>query len=212
MYRFAYWDGRDKNIKLFTWNKDGDRIMVDRPYSPYLYIEDSNGKYTSIFGTPLSKKIFKNSWERSEFIKDSKITRLFENFKPAQQFLMDEYGGMQDSEDFSKNPLKICFFDIETEPLPYNEFPAPEEARAPISLITIHDSLTNEYTTLGTKEFIGELPNDLKVFYIHCEDEYELLESFLRYIEKDHPDILSAWNSNFFDMPYLVNRITKVLG
>lgn len=48
MYRFAYWDGRDKNIKLFTWNKDGDRIMVDRPYSPYLYIEDSNGKYTSI--------------------------------------------------------------------------------------------------------------------------------------------------------------------
>lgn len=104
MYRFAYWDGRDKNIKLFTWNKDGDRIMVDRPYSPYLYIEDSNGKYTSIFGTPLSKKIFKNSWERSEFIKDSKITRLFENFKPAQQFLMDEYGGMQDSEDFSKNP------------------------------------------------------------------------------------------------------------
>lgn len=212
MYRFAYWDGRDKNIKLFTWNKDGDRIMVDRPYSPYLYIEDSNGKYTSIFGTPLSKKIFKNSWERSEFIKDSKITRLFENFKPAQQFLMDEYGGMQDSEDFSKNPLKICFFDIETEPLPYNEFPAPEEARAPISLITIHDSLTNEYTTFGTKEFTGELPNDLKVFYIHCEDEYELLESFLRYIEKDHPDILSAWNSNFFDMPYLVNRITKVLG
>lgn len=76
------------------------------------------------------------------------------------------------------------FFDIETEPLPYNEFPAPEEARAPISLITIHDSLTNEYTTFGTKEFTGELPNDLKVFYIHCEDEYELLESFLRYIEK----------------------------
>lgn len=93
--------------------------------------------------------------------------------------------------------LEDLFFDIETEPLPYNEFPAPEEARAPISLITIHDSLTNEYTTFGTKEFTGELPNDLKVFYIHCEDEYELLESFLRYIEKDHPDILSAWNSNF---------------
>lgn len=212
MYRFASWDGYSKNIKLFTWNKDGERIIVDREYTPYLYIEDARGKFKSIFNTPLSKKTFKTPWDRSKFIEESKIKRLFENLKPAQQFLIDEYSGLQDSEDFTKNPLKICFFDIETEPLPFNEFPEACEAKAPISLITIHDSISNEYTTFGTKPFTGKLPEELKCLFVYCKTEKDLLENFIQYIEFDHPDILSAWNSNFFDMEYVVNRITKVLG
>lgn len=212
MYRYACWDGRSKCIKLFTWNDKGERVILDKPYKPYLYIEDNKGTYTSIFGTPLIKKTFPTPWDRNKFIEDSRITRLFENFKPAQQFLMDEYEGLEESEDFTKNPLKICFFDIETEPLPYNEFPKPEEAKAPISLITIHDSLTDKYTTFGTKPFNGTLPVELDCLYVYCNNEADLLEKFICYLEADYPDILSAWNSNFFDMEYVVNRITKVLG
>lgn len=212
MYRSAYWDYKSKCIKLFTWNENGERIIVDRTFKPYLYIEDKRGEYTSIFGTPLTKKEFDNPFDRSQFIKDSQITRLFENFKASQQFLMDEYFGLQDSEDFAKNPLKICFFDIETEPLPNDEFPVPKDAKAPISLITVHDSLTDQYTTFGTRQFTGKLPNELKCEYVYCRTEADLLEGFLQYLEKDHPDILSGWNTNFFDMEYTVNRITKVLG
>lgn len=210
MYRYACWD---KNcIKLFTWNQDGERIIVDREYSPYLYVESDRGKYKSIFGTNLEKKTFKSPWYRAQYIKDSHIKRLFENLKPAQQFLIDEYEGLSDSPEFSKNPLKICFFDIETDPLPFNEFPNPEQARASINLVTIHNSLDNKYTTYGTKPFTGTLPEELKCEYIYCETESDLLEGFLRYIEEDHPDILSAWNLNFFDMPYICNRIEKILG
>lgn len=212
MYRYACWDSSSQTIKLFTWDENGNRIVVDKDYSPYLYIEDKRGKYQSIFGTPLIRKEFKSPFYRTKFIEESKITRLFENIKPAQQFLLDEYFGKHSDPDFTKNPLKICFFDIETEPLPFDEFPKPEDAKAPISLITIHNSLDNKYTTWGTREFTGKLPEDLNCEFIYCKNEATLLEGFLRYLEADHPDILSAWNSNFFDGMYLVNRITKILG
>lgn len=228
MYRYACWDKTTKTIKLFTWDEDGNRVIRDCPFNPYLYYEDQRGHYKSIFGTPLTKKEFKTPFDRKKFIEDSHLKRLFENIKPAQQFLIDEYYPYYGSDDFTKNPLKICFWDIETEPLPSGEFPLQEEngtevgfmnrgssnlvAKAPISLITIHNSLTNKYTTFGTKPFTGEFEEELDCEYIYCKTEAILLENFLRYLEEDHPDILSAWNGNFFDNVYLVDRIKRVIG
>lgn len=212
MYRYACWDNQKKCIILFTWDENGQRITREMPFKPYFYIEDSRGKAKSIFGTPLIKREFNTPFERNKFIEDSHLTRLFENLKPAQQFLIEQYEGLQDDPSFLKNPLKIYMYDIETKPLPFNEFPKPEEAKAEISLITIHNSLLDEYTTFGTSVFHGKFPSDLKVKYVYCQTEADLLENFLQFLEKDHPDILSGWNSDMFDMPYIVNRITKVLG
>lgn len=221
-YRHAGWNRETQSITLFTWDPHGDRIMLDLDYKPYLYIEDQRGDYKSIFGTPLKKMEFKSPWYRSKFIEDSKLTRLFENLSPAQQFLIDTFEDEVDNADFSKFPLKICFYDIETKPLPMNEFPKPFDiapngdiiplAKAEISLLTLHDSLSDEYTTFGTSPFTGELPTDIKVKYVYCETEADLLEGFLQYIEADHPDIFSGWNSDMFDMPYIVTRIERVLG
>ena len=224
MYRYACWDKRSKSIKLFTWDEFGNRIILDKPFSPYVYIEDARGKYKSIFGTPLIKKEFCSPFERERFIQDSGITRLFEKIKPAQQFLMDEFQHVKDDPDFTKFPLKICFFDIETAPTSRDEFPLVQETTgtentqptystlAPISLLTVHNNLTNKYTTFGINEFTGNLPEDLDCEYVYCETEYELLNSFIEYLEEDHPDILSGWNTNFFDSVYLVERIRKILG
>ena len=224
MYRYACWDKKSKSIKLFTWDEYGNRVILDKPFNPYVYIEDARGKYKSIFGTPLIKKEFATPFDREMFIQESKITRLFEKIKPAQQFLMDEFQYIKDDPEFTKHPLKICFFDIETAPTPREEFPLVQETPgsdkvaptyktlAPISLITIHDSLTNKYTTFGINPFNGSLPSELDCNYVYCETEYRLLDSFLKYLEEDHPDILSGWNTNFFDSVYIVERIRKVLG
>ena len=127
MYRYACWDKKSKSIKLFTWDECGNRVILDKPFSPYVYIEDARGKYKSIFGTPLIKKEFATPFDRETFIQDSKITRLFEKIKPAQQFLMDEFQHIKDDLEFTKYPLKICFFDIETAPTPREEFPLVQE-------------------------------------------------------------------------------------
>ena len=73
----------------------------------------------------------------------------------------------------------------------------------------MYDNITKKFFTWG----LGPYKTDrTDVIYKHCSSERELLLSFVQYIESDYPDIISGWNSELFDIPYLVNRITKVVG
>lgn len=208
-YRNCLYDNINKCVYLFTWDKDGNRIKYDFPFQPYLYVEDFKGKHVSMFDTKLTKKYFKSSFERNKFIKDSGVKRLFENLPPVQQYLLDQYWMQNESNEFSNNPLKICFIDIETAGDGGGGFPNTEEPQQTVNVITCFDSITNRYTTFGLKGYKPELQN---VDYIECKNERVLFHHFLQYLENDYPDIISGWNSIGFDMPYLINRCTKVLG
>ena len=48
--------------------------------------------------------------------------------------------------------------------------------------------------------------------YVKCKDEYHLLKDFLKFWQEKCPDVLTGWNTKFFDVPYLINRIRKILG
>jgi DNA polymerase elongation subunit (family B) len=48
--------------------------------------------------------------------------------------------------------------------------------------------------------------------YIKCTDEYALCKSFLQYWQDNCPDVLTGWNTKFFDIPYLINRFRRILG
>jgi DNA polymerase elongation subunit (family B) len=172
-----------------------------------LYVETNNtGDLKSIFNTNLKKISFKTQYDRNEYIKRG-ITRVFENTPPTQQFLIDTYWEKNEDITFTKDPLKVCFLDIET--YSPDEFPVPEEAKHVINVITVYDSLHNHFYTWGIKNYTKK---DQDVTYIKCSSEEELLRKFIGYIEMDHPDILSGWNSEFFDIPYIINRIKKLLG
>jgi DNA polymerase elongation subunit (family B) len=161
----------------------------------------------SIFNTKLKKKRFKNQSERSRFIKDNKIERVFDNFNVQQQFLIDTFWQDNEKDEFSKYPLKVYFIDIET--YSPNAFPDINNPQDPINVITIYDTITERYTAWGTKPFTKA--ND-KTTYIYCKTERELYNKFLDFFSKDYPDILSGWNSEFFDIPYIINRMTKIVG
>jgi len=90
-YRNIYYNGKDRSVTLFTWDKDGKRIKVEASHDPYLYVESNNGDAQSIYGTKLSKKIFRSQYDRYKFIKDSNIKRVFENLPATQQFLVDMF-------------------------------------------------------------------------------------------------------------------------
>lgn len=208
MYRNVYYDQRNECVKLFTWDDDGKRTTLELSYNPSLYIETKlKGNATSLFNTPVKKRTFTNQYERRKFLKNTGITRVFENVNCDHQFLIEQFWKEHDKPEFTQHPLKIHYLDIET--YSPGDFPHPETAKDAINVITIYDSIEKKFHSWGTKPLKKPIDN---CNYVSCSTEALMLERFLLYLERDHPDVITGWNSEFFDIPYIVNRISKVLG
>ena len=208
MYRNVCYNPRDETVTLFTWDDNGQRVMLDMSYNPYLFVETTmKGEATSIFETPLRKRMFKDTRQRNNFIKECGTNRVFENLRPEQQFLIDTFWKKNDDMEFSKHPLRVQYVDIEVY-CP-DKFPTPEQASEPINVITVYDSLDKCFYTWGTKRLEKKIKN---CEYVYCETEQQLLECYLNYVNRSGPDIISGWNSEGFDIPYIVNRTSRVLG
>lgn len=93
----------------------------------------------------------------------------------------------------------------------YNKtsFPNVDDAQHAVNLISCYDSLNGKIYTFGTKPYTG---TGKTVNYTYCRSERELFTKFLEWLEQDFPDVMSGWNSDFFDIPYIINRGEKVLG
>jgi DNA polymerase elongation subunit (family B) len=207
-YRNIYYDNRNGSIHLFTWDKDGTRTKVVCGYEPYLYLESQNGcDGKSIFNTSLKKVTFDNQNQRKKFVEETPLNRLFHNLNVDQQFLLDTFKDDADRDDYGKHPLKIFYIDIETYATTH--FSTPQDAHDPINLITIYDSINEMYHTFGCGNYATQ---DENVKYIKCIDEKDLLNSFLKFWRKDHPDIVTGWNIDGYDIPYIINRIKRVFS
>jgi len=195
-------------MRLFTWDKDGKRVALDTTFEPYIFLETNNHPdTTSIFNTRLKKKKFRNQAERAHYLRENKITRVFENLNIQQQFLIDSFWQDNEKDEFSSLPIRVLFIDIET--YSPDEFPVPDNPNHPINIITVYDTLRGKFITWGLKSYDKKKDNTT---YIYCKTEKDLLSKFLHYFISDYPDILSGWNSEFFDVPYIINRMTRILG
>ncbi len=209
MYRNAFYNPKEGTVFLRTWSEEGNRIDTEIPFTPYLYTERENASDgVSIFKTPLKKHYFKNSFDRSKFIKDSTNKRLFANFPVEQQFLIDSYKKQVNDKDFGKFPLKTYFLDIEVHCPDF--FPEPSEAKAPVNLITVYDSLKDHFYTWGLNETYT--PKQSNLTYFKCRTEEDLFEGFVNHWKSDPPDIVSGWNSEKFDLTYIINRATNIIN
>ena len=226
MYRHCYWHPFEKVIKLRTWNKTGKRLTVDVPFKPYLYVESPKGSYLSIFEKPVEKVEFNTPGERTKFVKSYGTKHYYENFDVTQQFLLDHFWDKYDKPGFDANPLRLLFFDIEVdetddgsfpEAIVYNDHQRTQinlEKSAPteINIITVYDSIDKKYYVFSKNSYTGSDLGD-NVEYHNCTTERGILMAFIDlWKSNDYPDIVTAWNLNRFDMPYIVNRIRKVLG
>ena len=155
-------------MRLFTWDENGERIETDIPYEPYFYHETNSPRYDaiSLYGTKLRKVYGRSELDRRKKIEDLNDHKIYENISPYQQFLVDRFWEVNETDEFQQFPLKIWFFDIET--YSPDEFPKPEEASHMINVITIYDSVKELYYTWG----INPYETDQKdVVYTHCKNE-----------------------------------------
>jgi DNA polymerase elongation subunit (family B) len=208
MYRNVCYNPRDETVTLFTWDDNGTRIAVDMSFNPYIYTETTlKSDAQSIFETPLRKKLFKDTRHRNNYIRECGTNRVFENIRPEQQFLIDTFWKKNEELEFTQHPLKIHYIDIEVY-CP-DVFPTPEEAAQPINIITVYDSIDKRFYTWGTSRLEKNIKN---CDYVFCQTEQQLLECYLNYVCRSQPDIISGWNSEGFDIPYIVNRCVRILG
>lgn len=206
-YRNCVYNSRDQSIVLFGWDTEGKREQFKVSVAPYLYIEDPAGDKKTIYGTRAKKKVFPNTFERNKYIRDSGIKRLYENIPAVQQYLLDTFWRENETPEFSKNELKVMFIDIETYSV--DTFPNIDDPDHTVNVITCYDSCSDTFYTFGINAYENTNP---RVVYKHCRNERDLFIKFIEFIESDYPDVLSGWNSEFFDIPYIINRCNRILG
>ena len=187
---------------------NGERKFVEYPAKYVFYYPDARGKYTSIFGDKLERVVCNSGKKFNTEKKIHSNKGLFESdINPVFRCLADNYDPTQSPE------LNICFFDIEVDFNKDKGFADPSDPFNAVTAIALHLTwlkkticLTIKPNTLSkeqAQEIVDKFP-DTFLF----DTERELLETFLALI--DDADILSGWNSEGFDIPYMVNRVARI--
>ena len=208
-YVDAFFD-RDADIIRAVERKDGKRHFTEYQAKYTFYYEDPRGKYKSIYGDPLQRVVCKNTKDFRKELAINKGKKMFESdVNPIFQCLSEHYL----NQDAPK--LNVCFFDIETDFDPDRGFADPSDPFMPITAITVHlqwlDALVTfalPPKTLTMEEAQAECA-DFDNTYLYA-NEGDMLEAFLDIIED--ADIISGWNSEGYDIPYTVNRVSRVLS
>ena len=198
MYQNIFFE-RNRNL-IHLWDDTlGYRTF---PYKKYAYIKDPNGQYESMYGDRLTK-VFK--WE-----KDSG-EELFESDVPeTTRVLVDLY-----QDDVPSKGHIVLTFDIEVEMI--TGLPNIEKAENEITSIAAYDDATKEYHVFvvdkNNKVNGKSFQKDGRDVHVHVfGSERDLLMKYLTYIESVNATIWTGWNIDFFDVPYLYNRIKNVCG
>jgi len=196
MYQSLYYSRTSRTYHL----RDSVDGWSQFKYKPYGYIEDEDGEYTTIFGKKVNP-ISGFDWKDPK-INESDIDRI-------TRVLVDTYYESDDIPDYQN----IVFFDIENEIKGTLTQESIREAEGKITAISLYDNTTKIYYcyVLDNSKKLNKIDNKDKII-IPCKNERELLQLFLDKWEECDPTIISGYNSVFFDVPYLVSRITKVLG
>jgi len=123
------------------------------------------------------------------------------------QYIEEQFPGEIEM-DLSK--IRIYNLDIEVNSSNIEGFPHPKDAQSPITAITLYDG--KEYHTWGFNEWHDRGEYADTVNYYQCGNEQNLIAKFLQFWTNAYPHVITGWNIDHFDMPYIYNRITNVVG
>lgn len=190
--------------------KDGGRKSFRDEYSPTLFVEEqgeSAAPYTSLRGISLQSVPFSTMKEADNFVRQYQYVDypIYGNRMYKYAWISDNF---RSEIDFDFDALNVAILDIECEC--ENGFPNVSVAEEKVNAITLKYLHGKTYLFGLDAEFEkGDLV-DSDVTYISCIDEQALFREFLRVWRKNLPDILTGWNVEFFDVPYLVNRMNAI--
>jgi DNA polymerase elongation subunit (family B) len=214
--------------KVLVWEREGgERQLRSYPAEHYFFVPHEEGTYRSLLGYPLARLDFDTADEMKRAVREcSSMGRLHESdIPPLFKCLMNRYYGA---------PVPVihyAFIDIEVNYSSKIGFSSPKNPYAIINAVTIYQSWSQRYLTYvvppvvngvrwsGTVDDLyakfdelvasGQLQQGQRPEIVICSSESVLLQKMVEAIQD--ADIISGWNSEFFDLPYIIQRLERVM-
>lgn len=210
MYVDAINDSKNDRIHVVERTPEGKRSYREFPANYVFYYSDPKGKYRSIYGDPITRF---STRKKSEFEKEKRIhsgKQLFESdVNTVFRCLADNYLGVEPPK------LHTVFFDIEVDFDATKGYAPTSDPFSPVTAIALYLDWLDQLVCLAippkhmsdetAQELVSEFPNTFLF-----RSEIEMFETFFSIIED--ADVLTGWNSEGFDIPYLVNRVTRIMS
>ena len=201
------------NFLYRGYDGNGKRVTKKETFKPTLFTPTQKDEgWRGLDGTriaPIEFETMREAKEWSDQYKDVADFRIYGSSNMTHQYITKKF---KYDIEFDRDMINVMTIDIETE---YEGgFPDPSVADQKVLAITVKSNKSDLFWVWGYGDYDTEKALIKPVRYIKCEDEWDLLLKFLDFFQDPNrcPDVITGWNVRFFDIPYLVNRVSKVLG
>lgn len=215
---------RKSNQILYRGIRDGEDVLENVHFKPTLYMKSmkTDGDFKDFYGGNVTAMTFESIYDMSQFAKNygSIPGELWGNKNPVPQFIYEKFGSKI---EYNQHWVRGAFIDIEVltrqrvgDTWLDGGFPEASKAEFPINAICYYDTSDCIYHVYSLapwradKSCFKELAD--QVDYHFFKTEMELLEAWISYVRNNYPHYVTGWNIEKFDIPYIVNRVEKVLG
>jgi DNA polymerase elongation subunit (family B) len=212
---------RIANSICYRGYENGERVTYRKPFKPTLYVtsKNPNAQWKTLEGRPVDPMQFDDMKEATQFLKRYEGVEHIQvqgNSNYAAQYIQEHY-----PHEIKYDPTLVKVANIDIEVASDDGFPEPEKAEREVQSIALkYFGLPTVYVwalKAGGKYDPTKTQLDMDssdIVYIECGGEVDLLLKFLQFwnASDTSPDVVTGWNVRMFDIPYLVNRVEKMIG
>ena len=192
---------------LYRGYEGKEPVTYRESFSPILFVPTKEeSKHRTLEGINVKSMKFSNPRDAREFIKKYEHVDGFDVYgydRFVYQYISDKFPGLI---DYDFQTLRIYTIDIEVAS--ENGFPDTESCAEEILCITIKDLNTKRVYTWVHREF--ECPDHVQMFL--CDNEIRMMESFIDWWARNTPDVVTGWNCQLYDIPYICRRVSRILS
>ena len=195
------------------YSDKGVRVERKDKFKPTLYVPSKEYTgWTALDGTDVDSIQFdsmRDAKNHIEMYRDVAGYKMYGAKNYIHQYITEKF---PNEIRFDRDVINVLTIDIETA---YEDgFPEPSKADQEVLSITVKSSKDDYYRVWGYGDFDTKASLIKDVKYTRCNSEEELLTKFIEFWSHPDitPDVITGWNTRFFDIPYIINRTSKVLG
>ena len=209
---------RNRNkIRYRGYDESGLAVQREFDYKPRIFLEargEDEVQWKSLYGVPLKPLRFDSMSEMRQYMKqyeDVSGYKIWGNQNHVAGFIQSQW---PDTVPFKPDDINVLCFDIETAFDDEHGYSEPCDATNEILTITVKSTRSDTYVMWGMKDYdpTAKAAKHLKIEYRRFPTERSMLNDFIGWWRepRNMPDVLTGWNINGYDIPYLVNRISRI--